>query len=139
MITDSTTLSKKKIQEINSLVGPAFNIWDSLKLKGVGSPKLHIQSFSKGFKSFIEQNNSLSYCNIELRPKGIIIHQNKRATRLSWVIPFYSLSIFHSDALSFHCNGEFLKIKKDFHLEKSRTYINKIISHKALYCSRDVY
>ncbi|MDB3905569.1 hypothetical protein N9335_03745 [Crocinitomicaceae bacterium] len=136
---DSTTIGKKKIQEINTLVGPAFSIWESLKQKGVGSPKLHIQSFSQGFKSFIEQNNSTSSCNIELRPKGIIIHQNKRATRLSWVIPYYRLSIFHSDVLSIHGDGEFLKIKKDVHLTKSRSFINKIISHKALYSSRDIY
>lgn len=132
MITDSTTLSKKKAEEINTIVGPAFSIWESLKRKGVGSPRLNIESFSKGFKPFIEQNNSSSYCNIELRPKGIIIHQNKRATRLSWVIPYYRLSIFHSDVLSIHGNGEFLKIKKDVHLTKARSFVNKIINQKAL-------
>ena len=86
------------------------------------------KNIKQGFKFFIEQNNSLSYCNIELRPKGIIIHQNKRATRLSWIIPYYRLSIFHSDVLSFHCNGEFLKIKKDIYINLYIT-INKINSH----------
>ncbi|MGB1508464.1 MAG: hypothetical protein ACPG9L_07185, partial [Crocinitomicaceae bacterium] len=57
---------------------------------------------------------------------------NKRATRLSWIIPYYRLSIFHSDTLSIHCNGEFLKIRKDTQLLKARPFIHKIIDEKAL-------
>lgn len=132
MITDTTTLSKKKIDEINAIVGTPFSIWESIKRKGVGSTRLNIESYSKGFVAFIEQNNSSNHCNIEIRPKGIIVHQNKRATRLSWIIPYYRLSIFHSDTLSIHCNGEFLKIRKDTQLLKAKPFIHKIIDEKAL-------
>ena len=131
MILDSTVLSKEKTKEIANLVGPAYSIWDSLRLNGIGSTKLNIHSYSEDFKAFLEQDNNNNYCNIELRPNGIIVHLNKRATRYSWAIPFYKLSIFHSDDYSIHADGSFLRIKKDDLAKKSRSFINKILEQKA--------
>ena len=131
MLIDSTVLTKEKKIEIDKKVGPNFSIWDSLKLNGIGSTKLNISSYSEGFQSILEQNNDTNYCNIELRPKGIVIHLNKRATRYSWVIPYYQLALFHSDDVSIHSNGEFLRIHKDASSKKSRPFINKILTQKA--------
>ena len=50
MLLDSTVLSKENIREIVKLVGPAYSIWDSLRLKGIGSTKLNISSYSRDFK-----------------------------------------------------------------------------------------
>lgn len=118
---------------MDELVGSSFSIWDSLRLKGIGSSKLNIESYSETFKAFLEQNNSLNYCNIELRPKGIIVHINKRASRFSWVIPYYSLSIFSSEHLGIHSNGQFLKIKHDALYSKSVSFIRKVMACKADY------
>jgi hypothetical protein len=131
MLIDSTVLTKEKKLQVEDKVGLPFSIWDSLKLKGIGSTKLNISAYSSGFKSILEQNNDINYCNIELRPKGIIIHLNKRATRYSWVVPYYQLSLFYSDDFSFHSNGQFLRIQKDALSKKSRPFINKIIQQKA--------
>ena len=133
MILDSTVLSKKQKQEMDQLVGSSFSIWDSLRLKGIGSSKLNIESYSEKFKPFLEQNNSLNYCNIELRPKGIIVHINKRASRLSWVIPYYCLSLFSSEHLGIHSTGHFLKIKHDDLYNKSVSFIQKVMTCKAHY------
>ena len=133
MILDSTVLSKTQKLEIDNLVGSSYSIWDSLRLKGIGSSKLNIESYSEKFKPFLEQNNSLNYCNIELRPKGIIVHINKRASRFSWVMPYYALSIFSSEHLGIHSNGQFLKIKHDDLYTKSVSLIQKIIACKADY------
>lgn len=131
MLLDSTVLSKEKINEIAKLVGPAYTIWDSLRLKGIGSTKLNISGYSDDFKGFLELDSNNNYCNIELRPNGIIVHLNKRATRYSWAIPFYKLSLFHSDDYSIHSNGKFLRIQKDDLAQKSRSFINKILEQKA--------
>ena len=131
MILDSTVLSKEKTKEIAKLVGPAYSIWDSLRLNGIGSTKLNIHAYSEDFKAVLEQDNNINYCNIELRPNGIIVHLNKRATRYSWVIPFYKLSLFHSDDYSIHAEGSFLRIRKDDLAQKSRSFINKILEQKA--------
>ena len=133
MILDSTVLSQKEKIAIDQLVGRSYSIWDSLKLKGIGSSKLNIEEYSYRFEAFLEQNNALNYCNIELRPKGIIIHINKRASRLSWIIPYYALSIFSSKHLGIHSNGNFLKIKHDALYSKSFSFIQKIISNKVSY------
>mgnify|MGYP001467042154 FL=1 len=133
MLLDSTVLSKSQKLEIDSLVGSSYSIWDSLRLKGIGSSKLNIESYSEKFRPFLEQNNSLNYCNIELRPKGIIVHINKRASRFSWVMPYYALSIFSSEHLGIHSNGQFLKIKHDDLYTKSVSFIQKVMSLKAHY------
>ncbi len=133
MLLDSTVLSKSQKLEIDSLVGSSYSIWDSLRLKGIGSSKLNIEAYSEKFKPFLEQNNSLNYCNIELRPKGIIVHINKRASRFSWVMPYYALSIFSSEHLGIHSNGQFLKIKHDDLYTKSVSFIQKVMSLKAHY------
>lgn len=131
MLFDSTVLSKENIKEVAKLVGPAYSIWDSLRLKGIGSTKLNISRYSRDFKELLEQDNTNNYCNIELRPNGIIVHLNKRATRYSWAIPYYKLSLFHSDDYSIHSNGSFLRIRKDHLAQKSRSFINKILEQKA--------
>ena len=132
MLIDSTVLSSEKKLEIDKLVGIRFSIWDSLKMNGIGSKKLNVSSYSEGFSKMLEQNNDTNYCDIELRPKGIIIHLNKRATRYSWIIPYYQLAIFHSKDFSFHSNGEFLRIEKDELSSISRPFINKIIKQKSI-------
>lgn len=131
MLIDTTVLTKEKKLQVENKVGCSFSIWDSLKLKGIGSTKLNISAYSSGFKSILEQNNAINYCNIELRPKGIIIYLNKRATRYSWIVPYYQLSLFYSNDFSFHSNGQFLRIQKDALSKKSRPFINKIIQQKA--------
>lgn len=131
MLFDSTVLSKENIKEVAKLVGPAYSIWDSLRLKGIGSTKLNISRYSRDFKEVLEQDNTNNYCNIELRPNGIIVHLNKKATRYSWAIPYYKLSLFHSDDYSIHSNGSFLRIRKDDLAQKSRSFINKILEQKA--------
>ena len=132
MLIDSTVLSHEKKREIAKLVGEPFSIWDSLKMNGIGSTKLNVSAYSAGFSKMLEQNNNANYCNIELRPRGIIIHLNKRATRYSWVIPYYQLAIFHSNDFSFHSNGQFLRIEKDDLSSKSRPFINKIVKQKSI-------
>lgn len=131
MLLDSTVLTKEKTKEIAKLVGPSYSIWDSLRLKGIGSTKLNIDSYSEDFKGFLKQDNNNNYCNIELRPNGIIVHLNKRATRYSWAIPFYKLSLFYSNDYSIHADGRFLRIRKDDLAQKSRSFINKILEQKA--------
>ena len=61
MLIDSTVLTKEKKLQVEDKVGLPFSIWDSLKLKGIGSTKLNISAYSSGFKSILEQNNDINY------------------------------------------------------------------------------
>ena len=118
-------------KQIDSEVGAPFSLRERWKLGGIGSSKLNITHASIDIHNLLVLDNNNCSCNIELRPKGIIIHLNKRATRYSWIVPYYQLSLFYSNDFSFHSNGQFLRIQKDALSKKSRPFINKIIQQKA--------
>ena len=60
-------------QTITNLVGKPFSLRDRIKFSGVGSPKLHIVSSSPKIANLLLLDNNLDVCNIEIRPKGIIL------------------------------------------------------------------
>jgi hypothetical protein len=72
----------------------------------------------------------INYCSVELRPKGILFHINKGLQNFSWAIPYYKLAIFKSETLSFHSNGNFIKVNNKHLAKKNITFITKIIEHK---------
>jgi hypothetical protein len=123
-------MEKKEVREINNLVGKPFSFLERLKMKGIGSSRMILDEFSAGFKPFIRGNMGLLYCNVELRPNGIMVHFNQQYNRYSWVIPYYRLSMFRSDSLSIHAEGEFLRIRKDKHLKNNSDMIKRILDLK---------
>ena len=130
MIKDTTVLEKDEIQEINELVGKPFSIVERLKRGRIGSHRMIIESHSEHFDFIAIKNHDTIYCNIELRPNGIIIHLNKRNTRYSWVIPFYKLVLFRSKTFSIHADGTFLKIRNDRYLGMNQKFIRLILEAK---------
>jgi hypothetical protein len=82
-------------REINELVGKPFSILDNVKKGGIGSPKLFITRCSKEIFDLLHVNESVKFCNIELRPKGILIGFQSRLDVYVLVIPYYKLVIFN--------------------------------------------
>ena len=132
MILLTTYMEKDVVKKINNLVGEPFSIIKRFKMKGIGSSRMIVDDFSLGFKDYFRNNMSLRYCNFELRPNGIMIHFNQRNSRYSWVIPYYRLNMFHSDSLSIHAEGEFLRIRKDKHLKENGKIIKRILKLKEM-------
>jgi len=130
MIKDTTVLEKEEIDEINTLVGKPFSLLERLRWGRVGSHRMIIESHSDHFNFIVRKNHDINYCNIELRPRGIIIHFNKRNMRYSWIIPFYKLVLFRSKTFSIHANGIFLKIRNDRYLEMNHKFIRMILEAK---------
>ena len=94
-------------QTITDLVGKPFNLRDRIKFSGVGSPKLQIVSSSPKIANLLLLDNNLDVCNIEIRPKGIIVRFRSLLETYAMVIPFYKLSVFKgkSDSHSIHADG----------------------------------
>ena len=61
-------------KQMNSLVGEEFSLMKKLKLKGSGSRKLYIKKCDNEIYDLLRNDYELSVCNIEIRPKGIIIY-----------------------------------------------------------------
>ncbi len=91
MILDSTVLTPEEKTAIDGYVGKAFSIFKIIQVGTIGSHRMIVQEYSEDFTKYLNRSTDLNYCNIELRPLGIIVHLAKDRSRFSWVIPYYRL------------------------------------------------
>lgn len=135
-IQDSYT-DKKTIETINKLVGKPFSFMEILKIGRIGSPKLKVVTTCKTISSVLNVDNSLKYCNIELRPGGIIIRFNARLNTYLLCIPFYKLSIFNTtkQTTTFYCDT----FKVTIDNSNFTSFKNKIYHYKAKFSENLIF
>ena len=82
---------------IEEEVGRAFGLRDRWAMGGIGSGKLFITSTSIDIHNLLVLDQNINQCNIELRPKGIIVHFRSLLETYGLVIPYYKLKIYKGD------------------------------------------
>jgi hypothetical protein len=137
MILNVSYNDPKQEQNITDLVGKPFSLRDRIKFTGVGSPKLQIVSSSPKIANLLLLDKNLDVCNIEIRPKGIIVRFRSLLETYAIVIPFYKLSLFKgkSDIYSIHSDGQKIEIRSDKHTSK---FFSKIMRFKAKYIENPI-
>ena len=98
--------------EINDLLGKPFTIFERIKLGGVGSPKYFILQTDIKITNLLNLDNNTNQCNIELRPKGIIISFRSLLETYALIVPYYKLKLFKgkSNEYSIYMDKYFIKI-----------------------------
>ena len=131
MIYNISYKDNKQIELINNSVGKPYSLIDKIKLGGVGSPKYYIKSSDKKIDSLLILDNNDNTCNIEMRPKGIIIRFRSLLETYALIIPYFKLSIFKptGDTYSIH-SGE-NKIIIFTKTENKRKFIKRVLEQKA--------
>ncbi len=131
MIYNISYKDNKQIELINNSVGKPYSLTSRIKLGGVGSPKYYIKSSDKKIDSLLILDNNDNTCNIEMRPKGIIIRFRSLLETYALIIPYFKLSIFKptGDTYSIH-SGEY-KIIIITKTETKRKFIKRILEEKA--------
>jgi hypothetical protein len=114
MIIDLSKNLKEDRQKIQELVGKPFSFLKRIEQGGIGSARMQLRSYSQAFAQYFAHTHSNVFANIELRPKGIIVHFKKYQTHLGWIIPYYKLALYQSTQLSVHSDGQFLKFDPAF-------------------------
>ena len=89
-----TTIKDK----INGEVGLPFPLFEGMKSIGLGSPKFHITSTSIDINYLLVLDNNANTCNVEMRPKGIIIMFRSLLETFALVIPYYKLHLYKGRA-----------------------------------------
>ena len=93
-----------------------------------------VDQYSDDFLKFLKPNSNLFYGNIEIREKGIFIRiAIKNYETISWLIPYYKLSVFKSRHLSIYSNGSFLKFRRDSRYTMNLKFIKNLLNLKAQY------
>lgn len=129
MIIDSTYTTKEEENFIRAKVGKPISIFKRLQLGGIGSYKMTVKAYSDGFKLLRNSIDTLT-ANIELRPKGILIHLNQRGTRFTWVIAYHHLAVFSSDTYNLHAAGEFIKFEKNKAFHVNKKFLQRMLQEK---------
>ena len=131
MLKNVSYNNSKIKSEINDVLGNPFTIFERIKLRGVGSPKYIISQTDSIITNLLNLDNNTNQCNIELRPKGIIVSFRSLLETYALIIPFYKLKLFkgQSNVYSIYIDEDFIKIlakKKNEH-----EFIKKINKFKS--------
>jgi hypothetical protein len=116
---------------IDEAVGKPFSLQKRWKLGGVGSPRLMINSCSIDIHNLLLLDNNLNQCNIELRPKGIIVRFRSILETYGLIIPYYKLHLYKGKAqeYSVYIDHHFVKVLAETKLVHD--FFQKILSLKA--------
>ncbi len=132
MLVNTSYHEKKINNSIIDLVGKPFGLIDNIKLNGIGSPRLDIIKTSEEIATLLSYDNNRNFCNIELRPKGIIIRFRSLLETFSLVIPFYKLVIFKpANSYTFYIDHHFISIDAPPDNKSINRFIKKLNQFKA--------
>ncbi len=131
MIFNTSYKNDKYTQESVKVLGKSFSLLKIIKTGGIGSSRLIIKELSSRLTPKNAQYTSINYANIELRPKGIIVHFANKLERYSWLIPYFSLVVYNSQTFSIHSNGNFIKFYKNKNYKNNKKFIKKMIALKS--------
>lgn len=132
MLYNLTYNDSKITAEVNSLVGKPFGLIDNIKLNGIGSPRLDIEKSSAQIQEFLSFDHNRNFCNVELRPKGIIIRFRSLLETYGLVIPYYKLVIFKpGNSVTFHMDHHFISVSVPSNNKGILLFIEKLNQQKS--------
>jgi hypothetical protein len=133
VILNSTYKNKEQKQILEDLVGRSFNLFESFKMKGIGSKRMIIDDVSPNLKQYLNIISDVNYANIELRSAGIIIYINKGLENFTWAIPYYQLVIYKTNGASIHAQGKFIHFKNNKTFKENKSFFDKMLDEKVKY------
>lgn len=118
-------------EKINKEIGKPFPLFERVKIKGTGSPKLQITSTSIDIHNLLILDNNANICNVEMRPKGILVMFRSLLETYALIIPYYKLHLYKGKAeeYSIYKDHHFIKVKAD--RPPIHSYFKKILDYKA--------
>ena len=118
-------------EKIEAAVGKPFPLKERWSMSGVGSPKLLISSSSIDIHNLLILDNNLNTCNIELRPKGIILRFRSLLETYALIVPYYKLNLYKGKAeeYSIYKDHQFVKVLVD--TMDTQKFFSKLKAEKA--------
>lgn len=132
MLVNFSHNDSKIIKKIDEAVGPPYSLIERFKMTGISSPKMRIIKSSIQIHNLLVLDQRTNTCNIELRPKGIIIGFQIRLETYALIIPYYKLSVYKGDinAYTFFKDHYLIKILATEKDKKIHAFVTKILAEK---------
>jgi len=117
--------------KIDNIVGKPFTLRERWERKGIGSPKLIITGCSIEIHNLLVLDNNRDSCNIELRPKGIIVRFRSLLETYGLIIPYYKLALYKGDigVYSVHVDNHFIRVQAD--TKAIQKFFVRLLGYKA--------
>ena len=130
MLLNVSYTNSEITRKVDSEVGKPFKLKERWAMGGIGSPKLFITETSIEIRNLLILDNNIDCCNIEMRPKGIIVRFRSLLETFALVIPFYKLVIYKGGLAiySIYRDNHFIKVKSD--TKAIQKYFRKILDYK---------
>jgi hypothetical protein len=108
MILETTYSSRETEKQIDTLVGKPYSFRERWKMGGIGSKRMVVEKISAEYESYLNPSHYRTYANIELRPKGILLHFRVKLESYAWVMPYSNLKIDFGDKLTLRIDERFV-------------------------------
>ena len=131
MLLNVSYNNKEITRKIDAEVGKPFTLKERWRLNGVGSPAMTITETSVEIRNLLILDNNRDRCNIEMRPKGIIVGFRSLLETFALVIPYYKLTIYKGDIAiySIYRDQYFIKVRSD--TKAVQKFFKKLLDYKA--------
>ncbi|TFG74044.1 MAG: hypothetical protein E4H26_08785, partial [Flavobacteriales bacterium] len=94
MLVNVSYNNKEITRKVDDEVGRPFTLKERWAMGGIGSPKLFITEASIEIQNLLLLDNNLDTCNIEMRPKGLIVRFRSLLETFALVVPYYKVSVY---------------------------------------------
>ena len=115
---------------IDDLIGKPFTLRERWSMGGIGSGKLMITQTSIDIHNLLVLDQNINQCNIELRPKGIIIHFRSLLETYGLIIPYYKLKLYKGKAQEYSIYKDQYSIKVLANTKNIHSFFKKLNEHK---------
>ncbi len=131
MLVNVSYNNKEITRKVDEEVGKPFTLKQRWAMGGIGSPKLIIKSASIEIHNLLILDNNRDTCNVEMRPKGIIVRFRSLLETFALVIPYYKLTVYKGDlaVYSIFRDNHFIKVEAD--TKAVQKYFRKMLDYKA--------
>lgn len=131
MLLNVSYNNKEITRKVDEAVGKPFTLKERFAMGGIGSPKLFITETNVEIRNLLILDNNLDSCNVEMRPKGIIVRFRSLLETFALVIPYYKLVIYKGDLgiYSIYKDNYFIKVRADS--KAIQLYFRKLLDFKA--------
>lgn len=131
MLLNVSYTNKEFTRRIDEAVGKPFTLKERWAMGGIGSPRLFITKTSVEIHNLLILDNNRDQCNVELRPKGVIVRFRSLLETFALVIPYYKLTVYKGDLgiYSIYRDHYFIKVQAD--TKAVRKFFRKMLDYKA--------
>lgn len=131
MLFNVSYTNKEITRKIDAEVGKPFTLKERWALGGIGSPPMSITETSIEIRNLLILDNNRDQCNVEMRPRGIIVRFRSLLETFALVIPFHKLSLYKGDlaVYSIYRDTYFIKVRSD--TKAVQKFFKKLLDYKA--------